>query len=140
MCYITICAYFCLFQLTCIKTQKLCDIIYKSLKCFGCPKKLRQCFFLVCFSLYENICDNLLKFEVLGCPKTLRNYGVQCSCPFKAGPFSVRNLPLNIPKVRGFARAFIRVRVSGFLIFIITFYILHDFCTLLNIISIMINI
>ncbi|XP_060590967.1 ganglioside GM2 activator-like isoform X1 [Ruditapes philippinarum] len=59
---------------------------------------------------YYNICDNLQKYELLGCPKTIKQYGVQCSCPFKAGEFNVRNLPLNIPKVRGFARAFIRVR------------------------------
>ena len=64
------------------------------------------------FSLYENICDNLREYEILGCPKKLRQYGVQCSCPFKAGEFAIRSLPLNIPKVRGFARALIRVRVS----------------------------
>ncbi|WAR00418.1 hypothetical protein MAR_024790, partial [Mya arenaria] len=29
-------------------------------------------------------------------------------CPFKSGEFNVKNLPLNIPKIRGFARAFIR--------------------------------
>ncbi|XP_052282673.1 ganglioside GM2 activator-like isoform X2 [Dreissena polymorpha] len=58
--------------------------------------------------MYYNICDNLQKYEVMGCPKTLKQYGVQCSCPFKAGEINVKNLPLNIPKVRGFAQAFIR--------------------------------
>ena len=76
-------------------------------------------FHFFCFSLYEHICDNLERFEVLGCPKTLKQYGLQCHCPFKSGEFQVRNLPLNIPKIHGFARAFIRVRVSLFLFFFI---------------------
>ncbi|KAL4230947.1 Ganglioside GM2 activator [Mactra antiquata] len=58
--------------------------------------------------VYHNICDNLHEYEHIGCPKTLKQYGLQCNCPFRAGEFNVRNLPLNIPKVRGFARAFIR--------------------------------
>ncbi|XP_052797043.1 ganglioside GM2 activator-like isoform X2 [Mya arenaria] len=57
---------------------------------------------------YHDICDNLKHYEYAGCPRSLRQYGLQCSCPFKSGEFNVKNLPLNIPKIRGFARAFIR--------------------------------
>ena len=79
-----------------------------------------ECVFLSLFSLYEHICDNLQRFEVLGCPKTLKQYGLQCHCPFKSGEFQVRNLPLNIPKIHGFARAFIRVRVSQVIYFFLS--------------------
>lgn len=65
------------------------------------------------FSLYEDICDNLAAFERRRrCPRMLRDYKIQCYCPFRAGTFSFKNLAVNIPKIGGFAGAFVKVRVS----------------------------
>ncbi|KAK7097360.1 hypothetical protein V1264_004351 [Littorina saxatilis] len=53
--------------------------------------------------VYDNICDSLERFEGRRCPRTLRQHGLQCHCPFHAGHFSVQDLPLNVPKVQGYA-------------------------------------
>jgi hypothetical protein len=42
----------------------------------------------------------------------LRDHQIQCYCPFRAGTFSFKNLAINIPKIGGFAGAFVKVRVS----------------------------
>lgn len=80
-------------------------------------------------SLYEDICDNLAAFERRRrCPRMLRDYKIQCYCPFRAGTFSFKNLAVNIPKIGGFAGAFVKVRVSiGFFYFpfLFIFYMLH---------------
>lgn len=82
------------------------------------------------FSLYEDICDNLAAFERRRrCPRMLRDYKIQCYCPFRAGTFSFKNLAVNIPKIGGFAGAFVKVRVSiDFFIFLIISF----FSTLLH--------
>ncbi|XP_048775360.2 ganglioside GM2 activator-like isoform X1 [Ostrea edulis] len=74
-------------------------------------------FMLPCFNnqigscLYEDICDNLAAFERRRrCPKMLRDHQIQCYCPFHAGTFSFKNLAINIPKIGGFAGAFVKVR------------------------------
>ncbi|XP_076446909.1 ganglioside GM2 activator-like [Babylonia areolata] len=52
---------------------------------------------------YENICASLERFERRRCPRSLRRHGLPCHCPFRAGEFSVHDLPLNVPKVHGYA-------------------------------------
>ncbi|XP_069130901.1 ganglioside GM2 activator-like isoform X1 [Argopecten irradians] len=60
---------------------------------------------------YDNICANLETFERRQrCPKRLRNFNIQCHCPFQAGEFNFKDLALNIPKIGGFAGAFVKVR------------------------------
>lgn len=80
-------------------------------------------------SLYEDICDNLAAFERRRrCPRMLRDYKIQCYCPFRAGTFSFKNLAVNIPKIGGFAGAFVKVRVSidfFYFPFLFIFYMLH---------------
>ncbi|KAL3878934.1 hypothetical protein ACJMK2_031258 [Sinanodonta woodiana] len=61
--------------------------------------------------LYSNICANLAEYEYRGCPKKFKQYNIQCYCPFQAGDFSLRNLPLNIPKIGGFAGAFVIITI-----------------------------
>ncbi|XP_067662986.1 ganglioside GM2 activator-like [Haliotis asinina] len=74
---------------------------------FGIP------FMIPCFDnhigscTYDNICHRLEKYEQSGCPKTLRAYNVQCHCPFQAGDFTVSRVPVNVPKIHGFAGALI---------------------------------
>ncbi|GFR71066.1 ganglioside GM2 activator [Elysia marginata] len=51
---------------------------------------------------YENICASLEAYEKYGCPPALGN-GVQCHCPFNAGEFNLVDVPVNIPKIEGFA-------------------------------------
>ncbi|CAG5114822.1 unnamed protein product [Candidula unifasciata] len=52
---------------------------------------------------YENLCASLEQYEVNGCPGPLRHLGFPCHCPFLAGDFSLTDIPLNIPKIQGFA-------------------------------------
>lgn len=55
----------------------------------------------------------------------LRDYKIQCYCPFRAGTFSFKNLAVNIPKIGGFAGAFVKVRVSIDFFFYIPYYFFH---------------
>ncbi|XP_005100086.1 ganglioside GM2 activator [Aplysia californica] len=54
---------------------------------------------------YENICHSLETYESMGCPRAMRHHGLYCYCPFTAGKFHFKNLPVNMPKVHGFAGA-----------------------------------
>ncbi|KAL5011483.1 hypothetical protein ScPMuIL_010034 [Solemya velum] len=70
-------------------------------------------FMLPCFNdrigscTYENICAYLDQYQKRRCPRTLRHHRLRCHCPFLAGDFSFKDIPLNIPKIGGFAGAFV---------------------------------
>ena len=86
---------------------------------------IRYLYFYFLFSLYEDICDNLAAFERRRrCPRMLRGYKIPCYCPFRAGNFSVKNLAVNIPKIGGFAGAFVKVRVSIGFFFLLFIFLL----------------
>ena len=86
---------------------------------------IRYLYFSFLFSLYEDICDNLAAFERRRrCPRMLRGYKIPCYCPFRAGNFSVKNLAVNIPKIGGFAGAFVKVRVSIGFFFLLFIFLL----------------
>ena len=73
------------------------------------------CFVLFCVfsSTYDNICTSLERFERRRCPRSLRQHGLQCHCPFQAGYFSVQDLPLNVPKVHGYAGSLLNVSCAS---------------------------
>ncbi|XP_076468423.1 ganglioside GM2 activator-like [Babylonia areolata] len=52
---------------------------------------------------YDDFCSSLERFEERPCPRRLQRYGVPCRCHVQAGNFSVQDLPLNVPKVQGYA-------------------------------------
>ncbi|PVD34726.1 hypothetical protein C0Q70_06003 [Pomacea canaliculata] len=59
---------------------------------------------------YDNVCASLERFEGRRCPRSLRQRGLQCHCPFLAGHFAVSDLPLNVPRVKGYAGSLLNVR------------------------------
>ncbi|ESP01955.1 hypothetical protein LOTGIDRAFT_157083 [Lottia gigantea] len=54
---------------------------------------------------YENVCSRFERYEKHGCPRSMSYYGIQCHCPIKAADFSIVKIPVNVPKINGFASA-----------------------------------
>ncbi|XP_050416839.1 ganglioside GM2 activator [Patella vulgata] len=52
---------------------------------------------------YDNICARFEQYESSGCPRSLWGYGIQCHCPVAATDFSIKKIPVNVPKIHGFA-------------------------------------